>query len=61
MLVGIIYPYICKYKYIYIYISHPHALCGPLGFATLDGAACICRPKWKGCLDGGAKDVGHLN
>ena len=57
MLVGIIYPYICKYIYIY----HPHALCGPLGTATLDGAACICRPKWKGCLDGGAKDVGHLN
>ena len=44
MLVGIIFPYICKY----IYISHPHALCGPLGTATLDGAACICRPKMEG-------------
>ena len=51
MLVGIINPY--------IYI--PNALCGQLGTATLGGAACICRPKWKGCLDGGAKNVGELN
>ena len=54
----------CKiHIYIYIYLRTyiTLTLCGPLGTATLDGAACICRPKWKGCLDGGAKDVGQLN